>query len=239
MTLFDSASAQALGNGSITGIDSVTDEALATLTRGYKRTVASRYRTVVANEIAQEIPSGSLHVSPKVDGQLWYLVFDGSQIFLASPRGRTISGDLPVLKEARAFASRAQGRTILAGELFVIQKGDRPRCGDVSAMLAAGTDANIARLCFMAFDVAAGGDTDCPIPATEYADRLSVLQRLLDGGKRLQAIKTESVSNAAEVQGLFTEWVDGGKSEGLVVRSGDGRIFKVKPSMTIDAAVIG
>jgi len=239
MSLINTATAQPLGSGSITGIGGVSDEALATIASGYKRTVASRYRTVIADEIAQEIPPGSLQVSPKIDGQIWFLVIEGSETCLISPRGRAISGDLPVLKEANAFAARAQGRTVLAGELFVIQKGDRPRCGDVSAMLSGGAEAGVARLCFHAFDLAAGGDAECPTPADTYADRLAVLKRLLDGGKRLQAIKTESASNAAEVQGFFDEWVGGGKAEGLVVRTADGRIFKVKPSMTIDAAVIG
>ncbi len=239
MSLFENSGAQPLGSGTITAIHCVTDDALASLASGYKRTVASRYRTVISDAIAQEIPPGSLQVSPKIDGQLWFLVLEGSTAFLISPRGRVISGDLPVLKEANAFAARAQGRTVLAGELFMLSKEDRPRCGDIAATLGGGAEAGVARLCFHAFDLAAGGDATTPSPADAYADRLAVIQRLLDGGKRLQAIKTESANTPAEVQTYFDQWVGGGKAEGLVVRSGDGRVFKVKPTLTLDAAVIG
>ncbi|MEM8997765.1 MAG: hypothetical protein AAGF23_23480, partial [Acidobacteriota bacterium] len=53
------------------------------------------------------------------------------------------------------------------------------------------------------------------------------------------AIKTELVHTPSEVSALFAEWAEGGKGEGLVVRPEDGRIFKLKPVFTFDAAVIG
>jgi hypothetical protein len=65
-----------------------------------------------------------------------------------------------------------------------------------------------------------------------------VLKRLFAGGKRVQAIKTEAWPAGEKVLALWNEWVEGGKGEGLVLRA-DGLVFKVKPSITIDAAVIG
>ena len=239
MNWVNTEGASPLGEGTITSFGSVNDAELAALASGYKRTIASRYRMVTADEIGQDIPAGSLLVSPKVDGQLWFLVLDGSEALLMCPRGRALCGDLPVLKEAQTVAPRVAGRTVLAGELFVLAKGDRPRNGDVSAMLGGGADAGVERLCFMAFDLAAGGDSQCPNPTESYSERLEVLRRILAGGKRLQAIKTEPAVSSAEVQSRFDEWVGGGKAEGLVVRAGDGRVFKVKPAMTIDAAVVG
>jgi hypothetical protein len=38
---------------------------------------------------------------------------------------------------------------------------------------------------------------------------------------------------------LFTELVEGGKAEGLVVRSSQGAIYKIKPEFTIDAVILG
>ncbi|MEO1370389.1 MAG: hypothetical protein AAFX50_24675, partial [Acidobacteriota bacterium] len=73
----------------------------------------------------------------------------------------------------------------------------------------------------------------------DYPGRLETLRRLFEGGQRAQAIKTERVHSPAEVSALFAEWAEGGKGEGLVVRPEDGRIFKLKPIFTFDAAVIG
>jgi hypothetical protein len=72
-----------------------------------------------------------------------------------------------------------------------------------------------------------------------YGDRLDAMRRLCEGGKRLQAIKTVEAADPDAVRDLFDDWVEGGKGEGLVARSkAMGRIFKIKPVFTLDAAVI-
>ena len=74
----------------------------------------------------------------------------------------------------------------------------------------------------------------------EYETRLDAMRRLLESGKRIQAIKTVPVQGADRVRELYDEWVEGGKGEGLVIRSKEiGRTFKLKPVFTLDAAVIG
>ena len=239
MSVVNTAASTPLGSGSLCGMGSLADTALASLVSGYKRTVASRYRVVVADEIAKQIPAGKLLVSPKIDGQIWFLVMDGSEVVLVSPTGRAICGDVPVLEEARAMAGRARGRTVIAGELFALRKGGRPRVGDVSRALGSGADADVARLGYAAFDLVTGGDTERPEPSMDYSERLDTLRRLLDGGKRVKAIKTDAASTPAEVQASFDALVSSGKAEGLIVRSADGRIFKVKPSMSLDAVIMG
>ena len=239
MSLVNTANSAPLGKGLVCGVGSIADTALASLVGGYKRTVASRYRVVVEDGLAQQIPPGKLLVSPKIDGQIWFLVMDGSEVVLVSPTGRAISGDVPVLKEARAMAARAQGRTVIAGELFALRKGGRPRVGDISRALGGGADAEVAKLGYAAFDLVTGGDAEMPAVSLDYSERLDTLRRLLEGGKRCKAIKTDVVSSPAEVQASFDALVKSGKAEGLIVRSADGRIFKVKPSMSLDAVVIG
>lgn len=230
-----------LGKGSITPIGSVTDADLARHASWYKRAVASRYRSVMPEEVVTDkgVPHGKTWVSPKIDGQCWFLVLEGGEAMLINPRGRAILGNVPVLKEARAGAAkRAEERTILAGELFVIRKGEKSRVGDVTTLLTQGAEAAVATLCFVAFDVVWGGDALTPVRSEDYGQRLAVLQRLCDGGKRLQAIMTEVVTKAQEVESFFDQWVGGGKAEGLIARNASNT-FKIKPSMTIDAAVVG
>ena len=242
MSLFTNDGARPMGKGEQCPAGSVTDSELAAMLRGYKRSVASRYRSVVQEELATHLPPGKLLVSPKIDGELWFLVLDGAQAFFASPKGRVITGDVPVLKEALKALKRSEGRTIIAGELFAIKgKGSkgRPRVGDLANAMGGGEKAATDRIAFAAFDSLMGGDSEANGSIPVYKDRLDMLERLLDGGKRLKAVKTESVAGGPAVEGLFEQWVEGGRGEGLVIRSGDNFVYKAKPTINVDAAIIG
>jgi ATP-dependent DNA ligase len=204
------------------------------IARTYKRAVASRYRALKAEELSQ-IPSGPAWVSPKIDGELWLVVLDGGKASLIAPGNRTLE-NAPVLAELHAAASRAEGKIVLAGELFAAgAKGQRPRVGDVAAALAEG-DAGRGRLGWHGFDVV---EIDgAPAPAL-YEERLALLQKLLEGGKRAAAVKTILAKEPADIEQCWNDWAGSGKAEGLVVRVQDGRIFKVKPGFNLDAVVVG
>lgn len=111
--------------------------------------------------------------------------------------------------------------------------------GDVASLLSQRKDAPVEKMGFAPFDLVSGGDAEASMPITDYASRLATVQRLCKGGKRLKPVKTESISTPQRAVELFTEWVDGGKAEGLVVRSNDDRVYKIKPSITNYAAIIG
>lgn len=239
-TFYSVAQAGPLGSGGLLSpAGSLSDPELSAQVTGYKRRVAGRYRAISPADI-RFLPKGKVWVSPKVDGQFWCLVIKDGEAVLVSPKGKVISGDVPVLKEIRAkVLPRVHGDLMVAGELFALRQGGRPRVGDVGKALGGGENAEVARLGFFAFDLISGGDADSPEPSAEYAGRLEVLERLFAGGQRAQAITTEVVSEPDGVQRLFGEWVEGGKGEGLVLRPEDGRVFKLKPVFTLDAAVIG
>ncbi len=239
MSLFDLSNASPIGKGKFAPAGSIQDLELAKLVGGYKRTIASRYRALNPDELDQ-LPKGGLWVSPKIDGQVWFLVIDKEELALVAPNGKVITGDIPVLQEAKKFAlPRARGRLVLAGELFSLRKDGRPRCGDVAKVLGGGADAEVQRMGFHAYDLLIGGDSENKGPMPAYGDRLDAMRRLCEGGKRLQAIKTVEAADPDAVRDLFDEWVEGGKGEGLVARSkAMGRIFKIKPVFTLDAAVI-
>jgi len=239
MSLYTTDSARPLGAGQQSPAGSITDSELASMVRGYKRTVASRYRSLIEEDL-DGLHTGKYLVSPKIDGEMWFLIYDNGEPFLASPTGRVVSGDIPVLREAKAAAAKAHGRTVLAGELFAARKGGRPRVGDLASAMGGETKAETSRIAFAAFDSITGGFRESPERMPEYTDRLESMQRLFDAGKRLKAIKTESVTGGPAVSELFQQWVAGGKGEGLVIRTHDNAIvYKAKPSINIDAAIIG
>ena len=83
--------AEALGAAEIFPQSSLADDELASTLGVYRRTVASRYRSVVSDDILTEIPAGELRVSPKMDGELWFLVSTEGEICVVSPTGRVIT----------------------------------------------------------------------------------------------------------------------------------------------------
>lgn len=211
-------------------MSSMTEAQREDVATRYKRTVAGRYRALTQDEVAA-IPPGRLWVSPKVDGELWFAALDGTGATLFARGGRTVDA-APVLDELHAVAQRAGKAMVIAGELFVAGRKPRPRVGDVSAALAGqGLDA----LGFQAFDVA---ELEGVAPPADYGERLAILQRALEGGKRAVVVKTEE-GGPSLVTERFSEWVASGRAEGLVVRAASGAVFKVKPKFTLDAVVMG
>jgi len=242
MSLISTEHAKRLGpNGWLSPKGSITDPDLASHAMAYKRAVASRYRAVTPAELSK-IPPVAVHVSPKIDGELWMMVLDPElgEVALVSPNQRVISGSIPLLDEARdKVLPRVVGRTVLAGELWAEREGGRPRVGDVGSALSGGEQAEVHRLKFAVFDLMKGHDAEVDAHPLEYGDRYPILQRLCDGGDRVAVVRTEVVTGAAALRERWDAWADGSKAEGLVVRTADHRVFKVKPAFHIDAVVIG
>lgn len=228
-----------LGKGQWHPAGSVADTELLAALQGYRRRIASVYRSVKPGEMAVGVLGAPFHVSPKVDGELWFLVLQDCRAVLVSGTGKAISGDVPVLTEAATAAAKTQQRVVVAGELFAASAGKgRPRVGDVASALAGGAQAGVERLGFMAFDLVEGLLPEEPL-SLPYARRLEAVTELLSSGKRVKPVRTDEVASAGDLPALFADWVEGGKAEGMVVRSSQGVIYKVKPEFTIDAAVIG
>jgi hypothetical protein len=149
--------------------------ALLQALQSYRRRVASVYRSVKPGELTTGVFGAPFHVSPKVDGELWFLVIDQGDAAFVSTNGKAISGDVPVLAEVRPAAQKVKGRAVIAGELFAASSGKgRPRVGDVAAALAGGAQAPVQRLGFMAFDLIEGVLPDSPL-SSPYAQRLEAI----------------------------------------------------------------
>ncbi len=239
MALYTTDSKTPLGKGFSTGPKSLTNLEMQRALSGYKRTVASRYKALLREEIETWLSISEILVSPKIDGELWFLVMAEGEAFLANPRGRVVYGDVPFLVEAKEAAAKVKGLTIFAGEFFAARKEGRPRVGDLSAAMSGGKKAGADKLAFFAFDVLSAEVDGKEIGiGSPYTERLAVLKNVLAGGQRLKAIETEEVSGAKAVDAKYQEWVVDGKGEGVVARVPDGRVYKVKPSIALDCAVV-
>jgi AAA+ superfamily predicted ATPase len=235
MNIVDESRFRPFGCGSAAPIGSVADVAIAARLAAYKRNVAGQYQSIPPDEIQKKIPPGVHIVSPKIDGEQWFIYSDGGgDALLLSPTGRAVTG-IPLTDEAARIISGQ--RILVAGELFANGKPDRPRVHDVAAALGGGADADAGRLKFAPFDLLQDGNEDAG--RLQFAWRAERLRELFGNTERLRPVDFRQADGADTVAALFDEWVTRGGAEGIVVRCADGRILKIKPEITIDAAVIG
>ena len=79
-----------LGKGNWHPAGSVTDSALLSSIQSYRRRVTSAYRSVKPTELSTGIIGAPFHVSPKVDGELWFMVLEAGEVALVSTNGKAI-----------------------------------------------------------------------------------------------------------------------------------------------------
>ncbi|MEY4654114.1 MAG: hypothetical protein RI884_2695 [Pseudomonadota bacterium] len=209
----------------------LADASLLEILQAYKRRVAGTYRALPPSRLG-ELSAAPMWVTRKIDGETWFLVKQSGSVFLASPSGRVLAGDLPVLQQA---AKLPEG-SIVAGELHARVSGRRERVGDLAAALARdGADAPDG-IAFAAFDgVQLAGQ---PLPIA-YDEKLQALSACLPGGTHLQVVPAQALHTGLEVFQRFETEVAQGGAEGLVVRHASGIVYKIKPEISLDAAVIG
>jgi hypothetical protein len=239
MSTFNLKNSKPLGKGQTVENDGIAAPEVLSKLKGYRKTVVAGYRPLLLDEIGSNLTSGEMYISPKIDGELWFMIIEDDEVVLSNTRGKLIAGDIPLISEVSQISKRFKGRVILVGELFVASKKSRPRVSDLASALGGGAKAEVEKLGFAAFDIISGGDVKSSVPLVDYKDRLALIQRLLADGKRAKCVKTETINSPGEVINYFNNWVDAGKAEGLVIRAGEGRIYKVKPSLSIDAVIIG
>jgi hypothetical protein len=209
----------------------LTDAAMLETLQVYKRRVAGTYRSLPPARLG-ELSAAKMWVSRKVDGETWFLVHQSGHVFMASPSGRVLAGDLPVLKQA----AKLPEASIVAGELYAITAEKRERVGDLAAALARdGADA-AKGIGFMAFDAIQLAGQPLPIA---YEEKIQALKACLANDTYLQVVETQEMKTGLEVFQHFESQVLPSGSEGLVVRHANGMIYKVKPEISLDAVVIG
>jgi hypothetical protein len=69
--------------------------------------------------------------------------------------------------------------------------------------------------------------------------RRKTIDELITTKENLIAIPSVTVKSTSDISSFYTEKVEKEKAEGIIVKSDDGRIFKVKPGIDLDVVVIG
>ena len=209
----------------------LSDVKLVQILADYRRRVASGYRALLPEDI-DSIPHGPSWVSTKLDGELWFLVKRSGWLALISPKGRVIHGDLAVINAAKDLPDGV----IVAGELTVDTGKKRARIGDLLATLAKGNDAAASSIIFCGFDIIELNNAPFAQP---YSERYQHLKLLLPETGSLHYVTSQVLNTPQDINTEFQSAVLDGQAEGLVVRHENGLIYKIKPQIHLDAAIIG
>ena len=169
-----------------------------------------------------------------IDGETWFLHCDAQRATLLSPSGRAITG-IAVTEEAARICTGWTG--LLAGELYAETSNGRPRVFDLQAAMGGGVNAQTDRLRFAAFDILDDDGTDAQI--LSYEERVQRLRTLLADSVHIHSAAFEAAADSSELVYAFERIVVQGGAEGIVVHVPGGRTYKIKPEITIDAAVVG
>jgi hypothetical protein len=221
------------GRGHKAPLGALLDQDLLGRLKRYKRQVAKRYRVVEPEVVERLLPDEPMFVSPKLDGELWFLVHvPGSGVALVAYNGRVLTGVSALDGVAERLASAPT--LVIAGELYAPPAtGERARNHHTGAALS--EPKLEPTLKFRAFDLVEEGAEDALLRS--YESRLASLHAYLgqDG-----VVATER-GGASLVAQRYREWVAPGSSqryEGIVARSDRGLTYKIKPTITIDLVVI-
>lgn len=222
------------GKGWKGGVGALLDQELLGKLARYKRQVTKRYRVIEPELIERILPNESLFVSPKLDGELWFLVKrDSGDVALVAYNGRVLHG----ISCLDGVTSRLEhvNSIIIAGELVSSFGGERPRSYHVASSL---TDGKLEKsLSFHAFDLVEEEGQDALLQG--YEQRYERLFALLgeDAGARCTVVHTQRGEPSLVAQ-RYREWVASDKFEGVVARSARGITYKIKPTTTLDLVVI-
>ena len=222
------------GKGQKAPMGALLDQDLLARLRRYKRQVAKRYRVVEPEIVQRLLPDEPMFVSPKLDGELWFLVnAPGTGVALVAFNGRVLTGITAL--DGIAERLRDAPQLVIAGELYAPPAtGERARSHHTGAALS---ESRLEpTLKFRAFDLVEEAGEDALVRG--YEQRLASMTRYL--GEDL-VVPTER-GNAALVAQRYREWVAPNVStqryEGIVARSDRGLTYKIKPTITVDLVVV-
>ena len=74
MSIFNLKKPKALGSGQMIQNGGIADKEVFSKLMGYRKSVVAGYRSLLVEDISSNIAFGEMYVSPKIDGELWFLI---------------------------------------------------------------------------------------------------------------------------------------------------------------------
>jgi ATP-dependent DNA ligase len=192
----------------------------------YKSKVASRYIPVDAEQIGLKIAESDYYLmSIKYDGHLAFLSTKSGKAELYNRKGEILN--IPAITEA---ASKINKEVILAGEICCFESGKSTSHREVNSALSA-PDKNDLR--FGVFDILELGGKSIEGDVREKSKIVSEIAT----SEKVFTIEQKFVESRKDIIDFYKDCGD--EIEGLVVRSANGIVYKVKSIFTLDLVVLG
>ena len=222
-------------HGYFEGSADAADDESAKKAIAYKKEVIKNYINLSSDQIDLRLGGSEYYVTRKYDGEMNVLFFDGDRAAVINRSGRIRTG-LPCVDDAAAALKAAGAKqAVIPAELYVDQSEGRTRVFHVLAALADQGKTGSLRLA--AFDIL---ELDGALfKANSYGETHAKIRGLLEGAKLCEAVECKECKSKSEVKDIYSQWVEEGGAEGLVVRTELPLVYKIKPRYTIDVAIIG
>jgi hypothetical protein len=94
----------------------------------------------------------------------------------------------------------------------------------------------IKSLQFAVFDLI---HLDGKMPSQHFADTFKKIETIFGNGKLIRPVESVAAKTSEDIEKLFEKWVEKEDAEGLVARSDTAGLYKIKPSASLDVAVLG
>lgn len=145
-------------------------------------------------------------------------------------------GNFPAVNElCEALKIRGLMDVVLLAELYAVEDG-KPLTLPKFLSRAKGKNQLPESMRLGVFDlVSMNGDT----VKEDYGWKMDEVSEWLEGCQYCHVLPYIKAQNRLQVREFWKEHVEGLGFEGLVARSGDGKIWKVKPSADVDVVIIG
>ncbi len=201
------------------------------IAKKYKHAVAAKYRPLKPEEISL-ITFGKIFVSKKIDGELWLAHIDNDGAILFAKGGRFIK-EGSIIESLKGCLPINIKNLIVAGELYV-QNDSRERVGDVAKCIS---EKDFNNLSFAIFDLIKIEGKLLPL---NYEKRLQEMQSIFNHQKdKIKVIETKEFSDKNSLKDFYEKSVIKENAEGIIIRTESEITYKVKPSISIDALVVG
>jgi ATP-dependent DNA ligase len=192
----------------------------------YKTKVASRYMPLDPEQIGLKII--------EVDYYFTSIKFDGYFGALEIKKGKATlfdrNGNPKEIEAITTAAKSIKEDVLLAGEICVFKNGKSTNNREVAAAMGAPDKHDIR---FGVFDIIAYKGEE---PTLDLKEKTALIKKLATSNE-VFAIEQTLMESRKDIIAFYKDI--SGKEEGAVVRSADGIIYKIKPSITLDLVVLG
>ncbi|HLA96802.1 MAG TPA: hypothetical protein VK612_13855 [Pyrinomonadaceae bacterium] len=218
-------------------VGDLADPSLHAKTQDYKRRVSNTTRALSGDDMVKLPKAKGYIVSRKYDGEFALVFFDGKSLISVNPGG-TVRVGLPCFAEAETLLKKAKVKEcILAGELYVKEGASKATMVSqvVGILRSPASKAELDKIGLALFDVIQLDGT----AVTETQKVFALLDKWFGKGKKAHVVDYKKADKIETVLEMFTEWVIGDESEGMVVRHDQAGWFKIKTRHNLDVAIIG